>query len=29
MFQLLHDEAPEEFRVFRDIREAEDWLGLS
>ena len=28
MFELQHDGAPEEFRVFRNIREAEDWLGL-
>ena len=28
MFQMRHDGAPEEFRVFRDIHEAEDWLGL-
>jgi hypothetical protein len=28
MFQLLHDHAPEEVRVFRTMEEAEAWLGL-
>lgn len=28
MFQILHDEAPEELRVFRDLGEARSWLGL-
>ena len=28
MFEMLHNKAPEEFRVFRNIREAADWLGL-
>ena len=29
MFQLLHDEAPEEFRVFRSVKGARSWLGLA
>ena len=28
MFQLLHDEAPEELRVFRSLDEARRWLAL-
>ena len=28
MFQTLHDDAPEEFRVFRTIKEATAWLEL-
>lgn len=28
MFQLLHDEAPEEVRVFRSEADARRWLGL-
>ncbi len=29
MFQILHDEAPEDLRVFRDLEEAMKWLDLS
>jgi hypothetical protein len=29
MFEMLHEEAPETFRVFRTDREARAWLGLS
>ncbi len=28
MFQMLHDEAPEELQVFRSIDDARRWLGL-
>ena len=28
MFQMLHDGAPEDLRVFRTVEEANDWLGL-
>ena len=28
MFQLMHDAAPEQVRVFREIAEAEDWIRL-
>jgi len=28
MFQLLHDQAPEEVRVFRSQEEAQGWLGI-
>jgi hypothetical protein len=28
MFQMLHEEAPEAFRVFRTPAEARAWLGL-
>jgi len=28
MFQTLHEEAPEDLRVFRTIEEARSWLGL-
>ena len=28
MFQLLHDSAPEEICVFRNLDEARNWLGL-
>ena len=28
MFQILHDQAPEDLRVFRNLEEARDWLGL-
>jgi hypothetical protein len=28
MFQTLHDEAPEDVRVFRDADEAKAWLGI-
>ena len=28
MFQMLHDEAPEEMQVFRSLDEARQWLGL-
>jgi hypothetical protein len=29
MFQMLHEEAPEAFRVFRSPAEARAWLGLA
>ena len=29
MFQMLHEEAPEAFRVFRTSDEARAWLGLT
>jgi hypothetical protein len=29
MFQLLHDEGPQEVEVFRAMPEAEQWLGVS
>jgi hypothetical protein len=29
MFQTLHEEAPEELRVFRVLEDAEAWLGLA
>jgi hypothetical protein len=28
MFQLSHDGAPEEMRIFRDLAAALRWLGL-
>ncbi len=28
MYQILRDESPSEFRVFRETREAEEWLDL-
>jgi hypothetical protein len=29
MFQMLHDKAPEQTRVFRTLKEAEEWLAMS
>jgi hypothetical protein len=29
MFEMLHDDAPEEVRVFRALEDAERWLGLT
>jgi hypothetical protein len=29
MFQTLHEEAPEDFQVFRDVGEAKGWLGIT
>ena len=29
MFEILHDEGPQEVMVFRTMPEAEEWLGLS
>jgi hypothetical protein len=28
MFQILHDDAPEDLQIFRSLEEAEAWLGL-
>jgi hypothetical protein len=28
MFQMLHEEAPEEVQIFRTLEEARRWLGL-
>jgi hypothetical protein len=29
MYELLHDLAEDQFRVFRDLHEARDWLGIA
>jgi len=28
MFEMLHEQAPEDLRIFRTLEEAERWLGL-
>lgn len=28
MFQIMHDDAPEDFQVFRTLEDATSWLGI-